>query len=120
MFAGVPEQPHDLCCWVWGQCSHNHHHDAQPCTMQLGMILLPMQQALLCLPVHSAMAIAPSTMMNGPKGYCWTHGIMKNGQHMSASCKNKAAGHQDTATTSNKLGGMTTVWKLCMCTPVPE
>jgi len=34
--------------------------------------------------------------------YCWTHGT---GGHASAQCKHPAAGHQVTATGSNKMGG---------------
>lgn len=40
--------------------------------------------------------------------YCWTHGIMKNGGHNSATCKKKMENHQDAATVSNKMGGCTT------------
>ena len=34
--------------------------------------------------------------------YCWTHGGCA---HDSSACKDKAAGHQDTATFSNRMGG---------------
>jgi hypothetical protein len=39
------------------------------------------------------------------RGYCWTHGSTTNADHSSATCKNKAPGHQDTATWRNQLGG---------------
>ena len=41
----------------------------------------------------------------GPRGYCWTHGSSSNGAHTSATCKNKAPGHVDTATWRNQQGG---------------
>jgi hypothetical protein len=41
------------------------------------------------------------------RGYCWTHGSSKNGNHTSMTCKNKDAGHQDAATVDNKMGGST-------------
>ena len=37
--------------------------------------------------------------------YCWTHGLGKNPNHTSPNCKNKATGHQDTATADNLMGG---------------
>ena len=36
--------------------------------------------------------------------YCWTHG---RGNHKGASCNNKAPGHKDTATMTDKMGGST-------------
>ena len=39
---------------------------------------------------------------NRPAAYCWTHG---NTYHASSDCRNKATGHQDRATASNKMGG---------------
>ena len=42
--------------------------------------------------------------------YCHTHGTSKNLMHTSATCKNKAPGHQDEATEANKMGGSTKVW----------
>ena len=44
------------------------------------------------------------------RSYCWTHGSIKNLQHSSETCKNKAEGHKDEATSDNKLGGSTKVW----------
>ena len=40
-----------------------------------------------------------------PGNYCWTHGYRVSQTHTSASCGGKAAGHQDTATASNTMGG---------------
>ena len=37
--------------------------------------------------------------------YCWTHGTSTNSSHTSATCHNKAVGHQDTATLANKMHG---------------
>ena len=37
--------------------------------------------------------------------YCWTHGLGKNWNHTSATCKNKAEGHKDEATADNTMGG---------------
>jgi len=44
------------------------------------------------------------------RSYCWTHGSIKNLKHSSETCKNKAEGHKDEATSDNKLGGSTKVW----------
>jgi hypothetical protein len=41
--------------------------------------------------------------------YCWTHGLGRNRAHTSPTCKNKATGHQDTATAANLMGGSTTI-----------
>ena len=40
-----------------------------------------------------------------PNNYCWTHGHRVSATHMSATCANKALGHQDEATASNTFGG---------------
>jgi hypothetical protein len=53
----------------------------------------------------------PPPTVNRTRGYCWTHGLMHNPRHTSATCKNKAEGHQDTATVDNKMGGKTTVFQ---------
>ena len=37
--------------------------------------------------------------------YCWTHGLGKNRNHTSCTCKNKAEGHKDEATADNMMGG---------------
>ena len=37
--------------------------------------------------------------------YCWTHGLGKNRNHTSPTCKNKAEGHKDEATADNMMGG---------------
>jgi hypothetical protein len=37
--------------------------------------------------------------------YCWTHGHQVNQNHTSATCGNKATGHKDDATSTNKMGG---------------
>ena len=37
--------------------------------------------------------------------YCWTHGYRVRNQHTSATCQNKAPGHQDNATRANTMGG---------------
>ena len=39
---------------------------------------------------------------NGTPAYCWTHGTTF---HSSTACRNKAMGHQDKATATNKMGG---------------
>ena len=40
--------------------------------------------------------------------YCWTHGYRVGNQHTSATCQNKAPGHQDNATRANTMGGSET------------
>ena len=56
----------------------------------------------------------PSTVTSNTdpsaRSYCWTHGSIKNLQHSSETCKNKAEGHKDEATSNNKLGRSTKVW----------
>jgi hypothetical protein len=42
-----------------------------------------------------------------PNGYCWTHGYCVKLGHTSATCTNKAEGHQLLATRSNTMGGST-------------
>ena len=42
-----------------------------------------------------------------PNGYCWTHGYKVKLGHNSATCTNKAEGHQLSATRSNTMGGST-------------
>ena len=37
--------------------------------------------------------------------YCWTHGYHVGNKHNSATCQNKAPGHQDNATRENTMGG---------------
>ena len=37
--------------------------------------------------------------------YCWAHGLGKNRNHTSATCKNKAEGHKDDATADNMMNG---------------
>ena len=37
--------------------------------------------------------------------YCWTHGYCVGNKHNSATCQNKAPGHQDNATCENTMGG---------------
>ena len=37
--------------------------------------------------------------------YCWTHGYRVGNKHTSATCQNKAPGHQDNATRENTMGG---------------
>jgi hypothetical protein len=37
--------------------------------------------------------------------YCWTHGLGRFPNHTSKTCGTKAAGHQDTATLTNMMGG---------------
>jgi hypothetical protein len=44
------------------------------------------------------------------KSFCWTHGCTSNPEHRSPNCRNKAPGHKDEATITNKMGGSTKVW----------
>ena len=37
--------------------------------------------------------------------YCWTHGCDLHPKHTGLTCNTKAAGHQDTATITNRMGG---------------
>lgn len=42
--------------------------------------------------------------------YCWTHGTSRNVAHTSSTCRAKAEGHVDNATSTNKQGGSDKVW----------
>jgi hypothetical protein len=52
-------------------------------------------------------AIMPTTSVERPRGYCWTHGHTTNSSHTSATCNHPGEGHQATATASNAMGGNT-------------
>jgi len=43
--------------------------------------------------------------------YCWTHGLITNMDHSSASCTHKKRGHQNDATLSNMKGGNNTIFR---------
>jgi hypothetical protein len=47
----------------------------------------------------------PAPPVTIARGYCWTHGSTSNHVHTSATCKNRADGHIETATWRNKCGG---------------
>ncbi len=59
----------------------------------------------------------PARSTNTPfhGNYCWTHGHQRSQHHMSATCGNKAAGHNDNASASNTIGGSNTNkgWNTC-------
>jgi hypothetical protein len=65
-------------------------------------------------PPHQANAAATAAATATALSYCWTHGLVKNAEHTSATCKHKADGHQDTATANNKMGGNKQKWKPCV------
>ena len=41
--------------------------------------------------------------------YCWTHGLGRNPNHTSQTCKKKGEGHKDTATFTDMQGGARTI-----------
>ena len=45
--------------------------------------------------------------------YCWSHGLGPNRGHTSATCRDKAPGHQTEATVDNMLGGCNSVHRRC-------
>ena len=47
----------------------------------------------------------PNKGNKDPQGYCWTHGYNVRQGHNSATCRNKAPGHQVTATREDNMGG---------------
>ncbi|ACI65279.1 predicted protein [Phaeodactylum tricornutum CCAP 1055/1] len=51
-----------------------------------------------------------STVTKG-KSYCWTHGIVHNTKHTSATCEKQAPGHKTGATLHNKQGGSTKTYQ---------
>ena len=53
---------------------------------------------------------APPTNATKPElHYCWSHGLGRNRAHTSATCNNKAPGHQDNADQWNMMGGNNTI-----------
>ena len=62
--------------------------------------------------VTTPKAVAPVTTVapTTSTSYCWTHGTSKNAKHTSSTCENKAEGHQDDATSTDKKGGSTKIW----------
>jgi len=67
---------------------------------------LRIQLAAAVVPTVTASMVGDRTT-HQPHGYCWTHGSSNNVAHTSLTCLNKAEGHQDAATTHNKMGGST-------------
>ena len=57
-------------------------------------------------PATGASAARPKVGLD-PNGYCWTHGYRVKLGHNSATCTNKAEGHQLAATRANTMGGST-------------
>jgi hypothetical protein len=41
----------------------------------------------------------------GTLTYCWTHGVLTNPNHTSATCRSPAPGHQSSATLADRQGG---------------
>lgn len=48
---------------------------------------------------------------NGPTQwyYCWSHGLGRNKDHTSKTCKNRKEGHKEEATIDNMMGGCNTI-----------
>ena len=79
------------------------------------------QMTPTCVPgrAFAAKGGTPPNAPNGPAiyctpvgswySYCWTHGVTKDPEHNSLSCKKKAVGHQDDATIDNMKGGNNTI-----------
>jgi hypothetical protein len=57
-------------------------------------------------PTPSSQASLPKIELN-PNGYCWMHSYQVKVGHNSATCTNKAEGHQLSATRANIMGGST-------------
>ncbi len=57
-------------------------------------------------PMTGTQATFPRMGLN-PTGYCWMHGYRVKVGHNSATCTNKAEGHQLAATCANIMGGST-------------
>jgi hypothetical protein len=54
-------------------------------------------------PAWYGQRLAKSTNSNN---YCWSHGHHVHKNHMSATCKARKDGHQETATKDNTMGGL--------------
>lgn len=71
-----------------------------------GPELVALLTELASLRKANAPGTTPTTRPpSSSRGYCWTHGSTANNAHTSATCRNKADGHVDTATWRNKCGG---------------
>ena len=89
--------------------------DPAPAGAALAVTALPSGPELIALltelaslrKAQSGPTVPPRTGSTA-RGYCWTHGSTTNSAHSSATCKNKAEGHVDTATWRNQCGGNAT------------
>ena len=73
----------------------------EACRPALAHIIAKTSQAAFNQFAVNAAAIVPPTKPPGTKRWCWTHGLLF---HSSDRCKKPAAGHQKTATITNKMG----------------
>jgi hypothetical protein len=58
-------------------------------------------------------AATPVKVLDCKMGYCWTHGLSFNPDHMSVNCKKKATGHQDDTTLADMKGGNAKISHKC-------
>jgi hypothetical protein len=70
-----------------------------PTTADLALLMAELTR------LRAAAARMPAASTNVSRGYCWTHGSTTSAAHTSATCKNRADGHNEAATWRNKLGG---------------
>ena len=60
----------------------------------------------------TGLTVAHVLTNNGVKMYyCWSHGLGKNANHTSATCRNKADGHKNDSTADNMMGGNNTIMR---------
>jgi hypothetical protein len=82
--------------------------------VSVAMSALTALQASHTSPEETLAALLAANIANVPgpteKTFCWTHGCSSNIHHTSMSCRNKAPGHQVTATIDNKMGGNEKIW----------
>jgi hypothetical protein len=62
------------------------------------------------LRLSSSSGLIATTADDQGNTYCWTHGTSSNKKHSSVTCHHKALGHQDSATSTNKMGGSEKIW----------
>jgi hypothetical protein len=96
-----------------GAANHVQASDDNSTALATSQAALAASQAALAAALQgqaNLVTSTPAATSTRRTSYCWTHGIMRNTRHTSATCHTKAEGHQDTATKDNKLGGSTKAW----------
>eukprot|EP00980_Cylindrotheca_fusiformis_P022233 scaffold9146_cov105-Cylindrotheca_fusiformis.AAC.3 len=82
-----------------------HELRSQIMALQTQLAAALQQQPARPAPTSQPQQPRPPRIRN--TNYCWTHGWRVGDTHTSATCENRAAGHQVAATRANTMGGST-------------